>query len=346
MKLFCAFLLALVITTKSSSVGNEGDSSEQDDGLPGREALNNFPLIDGHNDLAWNLRRLVRNQLDKFDFSKNLIDDPSWGKVACNTCFTDLPRLRAGKVGGQFWVAFGSCETQYKDAVQVALDQIDVIKNLIRKYHNDLEFVDSSVGILRAIKRKKIASLIAVEGGHLIDSRMSVLRMFYELGVRYLTLTQTCNTPWSDASPIDETDEYRKNLTAFGKKIILEMNRLGMMVDLSHVSYGVMFQALNISRAPVIFSHSAAYSVYAHHRNVQDNILKRMKNNGGIVMVPFYTGFISNGSANVDSVVGMYFKVIVFKKGAGAALSSYKNLFFKKQSIKLQGLQPEIGVVI
>ena len=135
----------------------------------------------------------------------------------------------------------------------------------------------SITGIVDAFNRGKIASLIAVEGGHSIDNRLSVLRLFYDLGVRYMTLTHTCNLPWADGSPIDiNTTAVKRNLTEWGKKVILEMNRLGMMVDLSHVSNGVMHAALEVTRAPVIFSHSSSYSVYPHHRNVQDEVLLKV----------------------------------------------------------------------
>lgn len=127
-----------------------------------------------------------------------------------------------------------------------------------------------------AFNKGKIASLIVVEGGHSIDDRLSVLRLYYELGVRYMTLTHSCNQPWIDASPIDDTANEKRNLTAWGEKVVLEMNRLGMMVDLSHVSYGVMHATLDIARAPVIFSHSSSYAVYNHHRNVRDDVLERI----------------------------------------------------------------------
>lgn len=195
-------------------------------------------------------------------------------------------------------MAYVSCTTNInKDAVERTLEQIDVIKRLVQKYPYDLKLVTSSAGIWEAFHEGKLASMIAVEGGHSIDSRLSVLRLYHELGVRYMTLTHSCNLPWADASPIDDNPIATKiDLSEWGKvpytvfnlvkfhdliifflqKVILEMNRIGMLVDISHVSHGVMEKVLEFSRAPVIFSHSSAYSVYGHHRNAKDYILQQL----------------------------------------------------------------------
>ncbi|KAI4468174.1 microsomal dipeptidase [Holotrichia oblita] len=158
-------------------------------------------------------------------------------------------------------------------------------------------------GIMDAFNNGKIGSMIAVEGGHSMDSRLGVLRMFYDMGVRYMTLTHSCNTPWADNSYVDD-DVPILNLTAYGEMVVKEMNRLGMLVDLSHVSHGVMNRAIEVSRAPVIFSHSSAYSVFTHNRNVPDDTLDRVKANGGVVMVNFYNGFIAQNAsgATIDDV--------------------------------------------
>lgn len=224
-----------------------------------------------------------------------------WGQTASS--HTDLPRLRKGKLGAQFWVAYIRCaDTQYKDAVARTLEQIDVAKRVIAKYPNDLKYVTTADGIMDAFQEKKIASLLVVEGGHSIDSRFAVLRMFYELGVRYMTLTHSCNTPWADASPIDEEEKPQlANLSKWGQDVIREMNRLGMMIDISHVSYGVMRDALSHSLAPVIFSHSSSHTVFQHHRNVQDDVLRELVKNDGIVMVNFYPLFV--GGNSIDDVV-------------------------------------------
>ncbi|KAL9703655.1 hypothetical protein quinque_007173 [Culex quinquefasciatus] len=179
---------------------------------------------------------------------------------------------------------------------------IDVIKRLVAKYTKYLKFVTSADGIMEAFGEKRIGSLIAVEGGHSRDSRLAVLRMIYELGVRYMTLMHACSTTWADASPVDEDgNAVVKNMTEWGKNVIWEMNRLGMLVDISHVSHGVMGDVLAHMKAPVIFSHSSSHKVYAHHRNVQDDVLKMLIENRGIIMVNFYTGFI--GGKSIDDVV-------------------------------------------
>lgn len=263
----------------------------------GSDALDLAPLIDGHNDLPFNLYTKLNNNLTAFSFEKALADDPVWGRSTCSSCYTDLPRLKAGKVGGQFWVAYTPCESQYKDAVQLTLRQIDVIKRLIDRYPEDLELVTSAADIEAVWRSGKIASMIAIEGGHSIDSSLAVLRIYYELGVRYVTLTHFCNTPWADASSVDDGSVH--NLTEFGKIFVHEMNRLGMLVDLSHVSHNVMREVLAIAKAPVIFSHSSAFSICNNYRNVPDDVLQSVKKNDGIVMVNFYSTFVNcNSSRN------------------------------------------------
>nr|CAD7262305.1 unnamed protein product [Timema shepardi] len=292
-------IIILAVTLSGSAIILEGD-----------EVLDVVPLIDGHNDLPWNLKSLASNKMANFDFTKNFTNDPVWN---CTSCFTDLPKLRAGKVGAQFWVAYVSCNSQYKDAVEQTLEQIDVIKRLIKAYPNDLQFADSSEGIWNAFNAGKIASLIAVEGGHSIDSRLAVLRIMAEAGgsVRKqksrmvfcsIKLLLCCAHFRADGSPVDQTGgtPEHNGLTEYGKLVVKELNRLGVMVDLSHVSKQVMIDAINESRAPIIFSHSSAWSICNHHRNVQDDT-----QNNGVVMVNFYSGFVSCSEANatLDIVV-------------------------------------------
>lgn len=265
----CALILPMTLGDHKT-----GDSSGTRQEVKGSSVLYDVPLIDGHNDLPYNLYKLARNRLGDFKFNSNLLLDDVWGPYA--TSHTDLPRLRTGQVGGQFWVAYVPCTTQHKDAVARTLDQIDVIKRLVKMYPNDLQYATTADEIEDAFKNQRIASMIVVEGGHSIDDRLSVLRLYYELGVRYMTLTHSCNQPWIDASPIDDADTEKKNITTWGQKVIFEMNRLGMMVDLSHVSYGVMHGVLDVTKAPVIFSHSSSYTVYPHHRNVRDDVLLRV----------------------------------------------------------------------
>ncbi|KZC12181.1 Dipeptidase 1, partial [Dufourea novaeangliae] len=270
----------------------------------GSDTLDSVPLIDGHNDLPFNLYSKLNNKLAGFDLKKDLSNDSIWGKVACKSCFTDLPRLRKGKVGAQFWAAYVRCDSQYKDAVQLTLRQIDVIKRLVARYPNDLEFVTEADNIETAWRNGKIASMIGVEGGHSIDSSLAVLRLYYELGVRYLTLTHSCNTPWADASPINENSVH--NLTDFGVVVVHEMNRLGMLVDLAHVSHNVMRKVLAVTKAPIIFSHSSAFSICNNYRNVPDDVLHSVKENNGIVMVNFYSHFVncnSSRNATIQDVI-------------------------------------------
>lgn len=240
-----------------------------------RDAL----LIDGHNDIPYQFRKLK-----DMSFRNINLRQPQ------KTLHTDLPRLRKGGVGAQFWSAYVLAESDPKTAVRETLEQIDLIHRLIRTYPEDFEFAGTVDDILRIRKQGKIASLIGVEGGHSIDNSIGVLRCYYQLGVRYMTLTHSLNTDWGDSA----TDEPKhQGLTSFGEEIIAEMNRLGMLVDLSHVSPSTMKHALRVAKAPVIFSHSSAYAKSDHPRNVPDDVLKLVATNGGVVMVNFYRGFLT-----------------------------------------------------
>ncbi|KOX71899.1 hypothetical protein WN51_03044 [Melipona quadrifasciata] len=234
-----------------------------------RQVLSEVPLIDGHNDLPWNIRNFVHNQLAEFDFDKDLRQVAPWSKSAWSQ--TDLVRLRQGMVGGQFWAAYVPCESQHLNAVQLTLEQVDLIKRLIEKYSQHMQFAASSTEILDAHERGRIASLIGVEGGHSLGSSLAVLRTLYQLGVRYLTLTHTCNTPWAKSSSVEDEDE----------DVVQEMNRLGMLIDLSHTARATMRDALRASKAPVIFSHSSAFAICNSSRNVPDDILKQLGESQG-----------------------------------------------------------------
>ncbi|ELT95114.1 hypothetical protein CAPTEDRAFT_176153 [Capitella teleta] len=256
--------------------------------------LKQVPLVDGHNDLAGEIRSKFKSQVDKVDLRRDMSKYTQ----------TDIPRLRKGRLGGQFWSAYVPCNMQFTDAVRVSMEQCDIVKRLVLKYPETFEFVTSAAGIQRAFSRGHVASMIGLEGGHSIDSSLATLRQFYDIGVRYMTLTHTCNTPWADASPVDlnSTLVDHNGLTDFGKVVVKEMNRMGMLVDLSHVSKKTMSDALDIAESPVIFSHSSAWSICHHHRNVHDDILRRVRDNNGIVMVNFNPEFVNCFPNKIEKV--------------------------------------------
>jgi len=245
------------------------------------EVLRDVPLIDGHNDAPWAIRSRVRNQIADFDFNDTTgLERP---------VHTDLTRLRKGGVGGQFWSVWVPPELEGADAVVAVLEQIDLVHRLVSRYPDDLEIALTADDVLRIHADGRIASLIGMEGGHSIDASLAVLRQLYAVGARYMTLTHWANNRWADAA----TDAPNHGgLSAFGEAVVREMNRLGMLVDLSHVSAAAMLDALDISGAPVIFSHSCAYAINPHPRNVPDDVLERLSDNGGVVMLNFGTYFL------------------------------------------------------
>ncbi|MCK4577524.1 MAG: dipeptidase [Candidatus Marinimicrobia bacterium] len=245
--------------------------------------LKEAPLIDGHNDLPYQIYKRFQNHFDQFDLQKGTtgFKDP---------LHTDIPRLREGGVGGQFWSVYIAPETDGPGAARLVMDQIDVVHRLIEKYPDALELALTADDILRIHRSGKVASLIGMEGGHSIENSLAVLRQLYRLGARYMTITHWLNTDWADAAT--EVPEHN-GLTPFGKEVIREMNRLGMLVDLSHVSPKTMHDVLDIAAAPVIFSHSSARALTPYSRNVPDDVLKRVKKNGGVVMVTFVRSYIS-----------------------------------------------------
>lgn len=259
--------------------------------------LKETPLIDGHNDLPWNIRKFLHNKLLGLNLSDIATKEP-WSRSRWSQ--TDIPRLRQGHLGAQFWSAYVPCGAQHLDAVQLSLEQIDAIQRLVEMNSKYFALVKTSKEILQVHKEGKIASLIGVEGGHALGNSLAVLRMFYNLGARYLTITHTCDTPWAQGA----NSQDKMGLTPFGRSVIKEMNRLGMMIDLSHTSVNTAKAALNISQAPVIFSHSSAYSLCNSSRNVPDDILKLVAHNGGVVMVNFYTYLLTcNETATIKDVI-------------------------------------------
>jgi membrane dipeptidase len=237
------------------------------------------PLIDGHNDLAWQLREVAGPDAARTDIAAPL-----------STTHTDLPRLAQGKVGAQFWSVFVPVTLAGEAAVATTLEQIDFVRDMVRRYPGALELALTAGDVERIHASGKVASLLGAEGGHSIASSLGVLRMFYELGVRYLTLTHNRNTGWAD-SATDQPDAG--GLSDFGREVVTEMQRIGMLVDLSHVAPATMADALDTARAPVIFSHSSALALCDHPRNVPDEILARLPASNGVCMVTFVPAFVS-----------------------------------------------------
>ena len=254
-------------------------------------------LVDGHNDLPWMIRERSESLFRKVDIRQ---PQPK--------LHTDIPRLKKGNVGVKFWSAYVPASTAHDGtAVRKTLEQIDVIHRMVKKYPDVFEFADSTDDIERIRKQGKIASMIGVEGGHSIDNSLAVLRLYHKLGVRYMTLTHSETLDWADSA----TDKAKHGgLTKFGERVVLEMNRLGMLVDISHVSVDTMKDALRVSKAPVIASHSSAYSVAEHPRNVPDDVLKLIKKNGGVVMVNFYSGFVvPEGARSMKDLFSAYRRI-------------------------------------
>jgi membrane dipeptidase len=246
------------------------------------ELLSRHPVIDGHNDLLWEARLRYGYDFDRLDIAGSTPNH------------TDLPRLAAGGVGGQFWSVYVPSSLPGGHAVAATLEQIDAAYALIERYADRLAFAGTADEVEVAWASGRIASLLGAEGGHSIDCSLGTLRMLHTLGVRYLTLTHNDNTPWADSA----TDEpVVGGLTTFGVEVVREMNRVGMMVDLSHVAPTTMRAALDASEAPVIFSHSSARAVTEHPRNVPDDVLARLADNGGACLVTFVPDFVSSECA-------------------------------------------------
>ncbi|MCC3770955.1 dipeptidase [Streptomyces sp. UNOC14_S4] len=249
-----------------------------------RELLAEHPVVDGHNDLPWRLRRQVRYDLDRRDIATDQSAD----------LHTDLPRLRAGCVGAQFWSVYVRTDMAGDEAVSATLEQIDVVRQLAARYPADLRLAFTADDMEAARAEGRIASLMGAEGGHSINNSLATLRALHRLGVRYMTLTHNDNIPWADSA----TDEPAVGgLTRFGEEVVREMNRVGMLVDLSHVSADTMRDALRVTEAPVIFSHSSARAVCDHPRNIPDDVLAALPANGGVAMATFVPKFILQAAA-------------------------------------------------
>ncbi len=249
------------------------------------------PVFDGHNDLPWRIREdsVAPRDVDAYDLHKH------------TPGMTDLPRMKKGHLGAQFWSIYIPGEasdgtykpngkvTSTPGYARVQIEQFDIARRVIAKYP-ELQWTTTAAGARASMRNGKVASLLGIEGGHAIENSLAVLRQYYDLGARYMTLTHNVTLDWADAA-LDSAKHG--GLTPFGKDVVREMNRLGMLVDLAHVSPGTMSAALDVTQAPVIFSHSGARALVNTPRNVPDSILARMPKNGGVVMVPFVTSFVS-----------------------------------------------------
>jgi len=265
------------------------------------ELHSKYVLIDGHNDIAWKIRADFEKKLSKFNFEE---------KHEAHIAHTDIPRFIEGGLGAQFFSVYIPSSLKDGNAVKATLEQIDIVHRIVEKYPNTFEFALTSEDIYNNFKNKKISALIGMEGGHSIGASLAVLRMFYKLGCRYMTLTHNGHNEWADSAVdmkpivnnVTKEVEFAKplhnGLSLFGRQVVFEMNRLGMLIDLSHVSDNVMNDALQFSVAPVIFSHSSCRAVCHHPRNVPDNILLKLKQNNGIIMITFVSAFVKKKTNN------------------------------------------------
>jgi membrane dipeptidase len=308
LSLFASVMSMLATIDAAQPLSAQTTSASADDPYLARakRILKQTPLIDGHNDLPWRIREdsVARGNVDSYDLRKH------------TPGHTDLDRLKKGMVGAQFWSVYIPGEWRDSGYARVQLEQIDIARELIAKYPDRLALALSVQDIRRDFKQGKLASLLGLEGGHAIENSLGALRAYYDLGVRYMTLTHNVTLDWADAA----LDSARHNgLTPFGDSVVREMNRLGMLVDLAHVSAATMSDALNVSEAPVIFSHSAARAIVDVPRNVPDSILRRVTVNGGIVMVPFVTGFVSPAVLLYDQSSRPVMKDLQAKYGSDTA---------------------------
>ena len=265
------------------TAGTSCSSQAEDPMTVARRVLLSTPLIDGHNDLPY--------AIYESEIAPGYVNAPEHDLRARTTFHTDIERLRTGMVGAQFWSVYIPYSAVQQGAAKRQLEQIDIALQIIDKYPDVFELVLDASSLEQVFSSGKIASLLGIEGGHAIENSLGALRSYYEIGVRYMTLTHNGTLDWADAG----SGEHRHGgLTEFGKEVVREMNRLGMLVDLAHTSSGTMHDALDVSEAPVIWSHAAANSVREHTRNVPDDVLRRLPENGGVVMAVFYPPFISS----------------------------------------------------
>ena len=279
---------AVVVCAVAALAGLPGAAQTGDPFLARARALHlAVPMFDGHNDYAWEVRERAGKDPARLDI-RNVRTDT----------MTDIPRLRRGGVGAQFWSVYVPASFAGQQAVTATLEQVDIVHRMIARYPDDFALALTVDDVQRIFAEGRIASLIGIEGGHSIDSSLGALRMFARLGARYMTLTHSKNVPWADSAT--DTPEHG-GLTGFGEEVVREMNGLGMLVDMSHVSEDTMEDVLRVTRAPVIFSHSSARALCDHPRNVPDAILRQLPKNGGVVMVSFVPGFTSPEASAWDT---------------------------------------------
>lgn len=274
--------IVIIATSVALLAIQSGQTQESDESLQrALTILRSTPIVDGHNDLPWVIREKAHGDIKQYDLSTKRDLD------------TDIPRLREGMIGTQFWSVWVPSALSPLDAMRQQLEQIDLARRMVDFYPDDFGFAVSTADIQREQRRGRIASLIGIEGGHSMGNSLGALRAYYDLGVRYMTLTHFHTTDWADSA----TGEARHDgITPFGAEVIREMNRLGMMVDLSHVSDAAMDDVLRLTEAPVIFSHSSARALTNHVRNIPDAMLTKLAENGGIVMVDFIPAYVSEAT--------------------------------------------------
>jgi membrane dipeptidase len=270
-------LVLAVIVTSCAAVGCAGDAMPTDARARALRLLSEVPLIDGHNDLPWELRTNFHSSFDSLDIA-----------TAQPGVMTDIPRLRTGRVGAQFWSTYTPSDIE--QPARAGMEQVDIVHRMVERYPDAFELASTADDIVRIHRAGKIASMAGLEGGHMIENSLALLRAFYREGVRYMTLTHSRNTDWADAA----TDTLAHGgLTPFGEEVVREMNRVGMLVDLSHASDSTMWDVLRVTEAPVVFSHTSSRRFTPHPRNIPDDLAQAVAQNDGVIMVNFVLPFIS-----------------------------------------------------
>ena len=290
----------LLVAGLTAAAATDGVQAQDNDPDPYMEkatrVLSTTPLFDGHNDLPWAVRNFDEAPMDllAYDITQRLPEDREPGH-------TDIPRLREGMVGAQWWSVYIPADAVEDGAAMTQLEQIDIARQMLDTYPEHFELATTADEVLDVFRRGKIASPLGMEGGHAIENSLGALRAFYDLGVRYMTLTHNSDIDWADAHSDEHTHD---GLTEFGREVVREMNRMGMLVDLSHTSDATMSDALDVTEAPVMFSHSSVRAVTDHTRNVPDSILERTAENGGIVKITYVPSFVTDETpATMDDVI-------------------------------------------